>query len=334
MESSAMFYYARNEKLEETINILKEGLRESEALKTEWEAILNTVDTVDSLDRLKELLLLAYHYRDLCFRFKSVDRRIIEQFIENPYNEIFTNSSNQWIIANCTQKYPFIVRRFRHLNPYVTSVKEKYYNVFKFENVSFDSPDMMYGSALLNSLLHGNEFLKSVVVRIMKHVIDLTMQHENIVALYNLVFKVYNIDIQFGGGSVKNSSESHKLLVNIGDYVVANMTCPASAIHFKVADDLPICMSTSTCGVKIINYLIYQKNIIPRDYLAYVTEMNEEYEREGEEGPYHEIKEFLKRRMQIKKPKNAKKTLRNSVRKQHVFSIQKPTIKTKRRRKQ
>ncbi len=130
----------------------------------------------------------------------------------------------------------------------------------------------------------------------MERVVELTNHDENIVCLYTLFFEVYNLYEQSGGGTKTKLSSGSDILVRLGDYITKNMR--TADFDIILSDHFLWTLSVTDIGEELVTYLIYKKNIIPREYLEYVTVMNEEYERDGEDGPYFEIKEFLKRRMQ------------------------------------
>lgn len=311
LSSDELFQYYRDEKLDETRALLTEGLDEYYKLKNEWESVLNTVDSSDSFDDLKTKLLLAYHYKSLTKFGSTAHIEFIQQFLRNPYDTSFSHGveadSARWTIVNFCKEYPTTIRRFRHLNPYVTSVKEEYYHLFRFENTSFESLDMIYGCTLFDNLLTkcglNIPFIQTIIIKIMERVIELSNNNETIVALYTIFMEVNNLITQDGGGSTKYSSKfiSRDLLIKIGDYLTKFMLSNKRMHTFNIADDSPLAIEMTIIGEKINEYLIYKKHIIPKDYLQYVMEANEEFEDEGELGPYHELKEFLKRQ---RRPRN------------------------------
>lgn len=303
LSTDELFHYYRNEKLEEIRALLSEGLGEYYKLKNEWETVLNTVDRSESFEDLKTKLVLAYHYYSLSNFGSKVHIKIIEQFLENPNAPIFSHDieghSARWTIVNFCKEYPSTIRRFRHINPYVTSVKEEYYHIFRFENASFDSTDMLYACTLFHKLIHvsgKDQFIQKFVVKLMERVIELSEYNETIVALYNTFMIVNDLTNQEGGGKLGSKPISYSTYVKIGDYLTKFMLDKKPISHFfYYADDCPSVISLTVIGEKINEYLIYNKHIIPKDYFQYVLEANKEFEDEGEEGPYHELKEFLKR---------------------------------------
>jgi hypothetical protein len=338
-----LFHYFRNEKLEETIYILKEGLEEYKKLKSEWEGILMTVDTVDSFDRLKELLVLALHYCTLTDLSTRETTPFVEKFINNPYDDIFSDPMDGvtacWAVSKRAQEYPTTIRRFRHLNIYKTSEKVPYYNdVFKFENTSFESRDMIYGCVLFRTILNSagsGGIHKTFIIKLMERIMSLLEYDENIVAMYSLFFDVHNLYEQHGGGDPsKSHSITKRVLVRIGDYITENLLADTCVVHFPLSEGHPYTFFMSNIGELMINHLIYKKNIIPIRYIEYVTEMNEEYEENGKDGPYDEIKKFLKRHMQKRRSLQRKKnvmTCKTKIRNSGRFLIQNG-IKTRRRR--
>lgn len=318
VDSINLFNYYRDNKLEESISILKEGMNEYEKLKSEWSTILSTVDSVGSLERLKELIALALHYCTLVDLATGAD---VETFIKNPYDAIFsdsrTMSSACWVVSNRIKEFPTKIRRLRYLNKFKLSEKDLHFDKFNFD-ASLESRDMMYGCKLFDTLLTypgSDEITRKFVVNCIERILLLTNNDENLSAMYSIYIDVKNLYDQRGGGSdvrvSKFNSTPNAAIVRIGDYIVDKMMGSYSSYQIIVSEIHPYTVCFCDIGESMIEHLIYKKNIIPKRYIEYLKESNKEYEVDGEEGPYHEMIQFLKRknRIQLKRNKN-KRTIR------------------------
>jgi hypothetical protein len=339
----------------EYIPRLEECLELLQNIKNEWREKLESVSKVATLEDVKKLTAIALHYYTLIITYyREYNIEIINKFIKNPNDQIFQKSSTYEIIIHAIDNLEHVIRRFRYLQLHYANYSDQYYSMFSFNNTSIKSLDMFYGSQLFTLLLQiHNPVLESFVLNAIEKIKELVKYDENVVVLYNLMLTVNKSEIHhnsnvreitIGGGEITD------VLKTIGNYVTwcllqqkltysisLDTTIPAI---IRIADDHNINIDYHDCGTAIVEYLIFNKHIIPKDYIVYIEKVNSLYsEEEGEEPPKKMVLNFLKglfkRKIKISNNKisNTKNVKQNRLFRKHTIKVyRKSRNKSQRRR--
>lgn len=309
------------------IPMLKTGVELYRKLKTEWGKQLMEIEHATTLDELKQLLLLSIHYSTLQDEYATWRQiGLIEKFIENHMDPMFEELNNYMPINRAISGFDYQIRRYTYLNAFETSSLEAYYHIFSPGNTSIDSYDMLYNCTILGSLVFSNDdpLLEDFVIKYMKKNLELTGHNIQLQTLYNLFteshaeyFRFTNkrdeTRIHHVGGFGGDTKYALKV---IGDYLTKYILIPYLEHSLCISDDYNFTLNYDSRIERIVEYLIYKKHIIPKDYIIYVNSVNSEYEKGR--GRLEELAAFLK--------------MRNKKRKT-VSRMRKRKMMTRRRRK-
>lgn len=294
-------FLERQRTAQDYIPLLNEGIETYRSLRRDWDAILATVSSVSTFDRMKELIILSFHYMTLDnFYAREYDIARIETFIRDPFDPMFTRARDGEAINHAINKFERSMRRYKYLRMYDVSDRETYYKVFSFKNTSLESTELLYGSILFSLLLTStNPTLETFAINAMRKVIELTNYDTNVSTLYRLVVDSHRDSMstrpaQFGGGRIPEPSV--QTMRAIGDYLTKCLLSMSTGLDFIVlilADDCNINVSYANAE-PVIEHLVYTKNIIPTKYIEFVMSVNADYE--PGEGPMSEMENFLKMR--------------------------------------
>lgn len=297
-------FLERQRAAQDYIPLLNEGIETYRLLRRDWDAILATVSSASTFDRVKELIVLAFHYTTLDnFYAREYDIARIETFIRDPFDPMFTRARDGEAINHAINNFERSMRRYKYLRMYDVSDREKYYKLFSFENTSLESTELLYGSILFSILLtKTNPTLETFAINAMRKVIELTNYDTNVSTLYRLIVdsrrdSMSTRPAQFGGGRIPEPSV--KSMRAIGDYLTRCLLSDNyDFITLYLAEYSNMNISYTYVCEPVVEYLVYKKNIIPAKYIDYVTYMNEDYE--PGEGPMSEMEAFLKRQSRRK----------------------------------
>lgn len=278
---------------------LSECILTIEELKKEWATILLEIKTANSFEQIKKLTTVSFHYRSLCGRYSNGLIEDLKLFIANPYDTIF---DEEYHITNnmlgAIKHISKVVRSFKYLNIYDTTIEEKYYGLFDFGNNDSTKFDMVCGSSLMTLLLHSGEpELVSFALDAMEKIIELSDHNIELTTLYTLVIEVNHTYIETTLGTTQRGgaiSLSRASLQWIGDYL-AYWQFPGKDrvgnIYLSQYHNLTTGFRQSNDA--ILEYLIYEKHIVPKKYNEYLAFMNSFYP--PGEAPRQKIADFLKR---------------------------------------
>jgi hypothetical protein len=292
---------------------LSECVSTIEMLKEEWKTILLEIKAATSFEQVKKLTTVGFHYRSLCDRYSNEFIEDIKRFIANPYDSMFDEEYHT--TNNMISEIVYIdkvVKSYRYLNVYDTTVEEKYYGLFDFGNNDPTKFDMVCGGSLMTLLLHSCiPELVNFALDAMEKIIELSDHNVELTTLYTLVIEVNHdyIETTLGvsqrGGALSTSPAT---LQWIGDYL-AHWQFPGKGgvgtIYLSEYHNLTTGFRQS--NDVILEYLVYEKQIVPKKYNEYLAFMNSFYP--PGEGPRQKIADFLKRNFLKNKRKSRRSKL-------------------------
>jgi hypothetical protein len=329
MSTFELFNYYKTVKLSETVELLNTGLQEFNRLRNEWKEKLNTITSVKSCNEIKELIYLAFHYDELFGHFGSYAiMEIVNEFVKNPNSNIFDSDHSYCsIIIDSIKKFPLAIRRHMHMNPFEISPREKYYNKFKFENISLESFDLMYGCDLMENLIFNDE-MKEFTSNAIHRLIEITGFNKHVMTLYSIFCEKNKLTntIQYGGGYKPSSSD----IQEIANYITKYLLSPKKVTDLYVGEFSVVSLCLDVLGEELMEFILYEKGITSPDYIKYVEYVNSEPDSDDGIGRLHDTELFLKRAEHWRKS-NMKKT--NKLKHRNLFMLQK-TIKTRRHKRQ
>ena len=292
---------------------LSECISTLEILKEEWRTILLEIKAATSFEQVKNLTTVGFHYRALCGRYSQGLMEDLKRFIANPYDHYFDKEYHA--THNMISEIVYIdkvVKSYRYLNVYDTTVEEKYYGLFDFGNTDTTKFDMVCGSSLMTLLLHSCiPELVNFALDAMEKIIELSDHNVELTTLYTLVIEVNydyietTLGVSQRGGALLMSPDT---LQWIGDYL-AHWQFPGKGgvgtIYLSEYHNLTTGFRQSNDG--ILEYLVYEKHIVPKKYNEYLAFLNSFYP--PGEGPRQKIADFLKRNFLKNKRKSRRSKL-------------------------
>ena len=299
---------------------LSECVSTLESLISDWESIMLEIKTASSFEQIKKLTTVALHYNALRGRYSNIIIELIKRFIANPNDRYFDTEYHA--TNNLTSAIEYIgniVRSYKYLNVYDTNAEEKYYGLFDFGNTDPTKFDMVCGSSLMTLLLHSCiPELVNFALDAMEKIIELSDHNVELTTLYTIVTEVNHSYIKTTLGSSQRGgamSLTRASLQWIGDYL-AYWQFPGKdrigTIYLSEYHNLTTGFRQSNDTA--LEYLVYEKNIVPKKYNEYLAFMNSFYP--PGEAPRQKIADFLK----IKFPKQMRKS-RRSIAKRHTRKI-------------
>lgn len=292
LSGQPLFFY-RREHADEYASVLKDGLETYNAIKQDFTSKISGVSDISSLDELKRILVVAMRYYDLLSQYNAGVVYDIQKFVDNPMDPYF-EEGRYYASVNYAIDHNFdeIMRKKKHLSPYDFSEEEKFYRTFSFQNVSLDSPDILYGCSIFRCMLRFEE-LHSFVHDAMNKVIELTNYDVHVIALYSRIVESRNMsgrDEHLQTGGYRSSTD---VLTRLGNYLTYHLVNPGIVPHSMVLGPSNFTINHKTVCRDFTEWLVYKKGIVPKGYPAYVNYVNSYYE--PGEGPMEDMAQFLKR---------------------------------------
>lgn len=260
------------------VPVLTDCVSTLEELMKTWATLLLDIKDVKSFEQIKRLTTVAFHYQSLVGRYSEDDLEEIKLFIANPYDSYFYDYRRRDSVTDTIRYISKNVRIYKHLNVYDTTVEEEYYGLFDFSNTDPEKFDMVCGSSLMTLLMHSclPELVTFALIA-MEKIIELSDHNIELTTLYTLVIETnkkylkYAPDYVQKGGALNVTRASMQW---IGDYL-ASWQIPGKGgvgtIHLSEQDNL-----TTSFRVNndiILEYLMLEKGIIPKNYKEYLENM-------------------------------------------------------------